>query len=111
MPDLLQRRRDMPDSFALPDAICDRLGASQIDAVRPDFDFNADVVEIRGERGLGPGMVPWQALLADEKLALIGHEAGQLINKDPVRGRLPGPAGGLLDRWSDLTRPDPGDPL
>jgi heat shock protein HtpX len=109
LPDPIHRRADLPHTFALLDAICARLNAPQIDALCPDGSFNAYVMEVRGQRVLGLGLVLWRALEPAERLALLGHEVGHLVNNDPARGSLLCHALVMLDRWAYLTRPSGGD--
>lgn len=109
LPKGLLRREDLPGTFALLDRICSRLKAPRVDAVDVSGEINASIGQIRGIRVLTLGAPLWVALAPDERLALIGHEIGHLVNQDPRRGRLVGLAAQILDRWGFLFSPGSND--
>ena len=101
-----QGRADLPLTFGLLDRLCAETGAPLIDRLEVNQQFNAFVTTRRGKRLLGLGVLLWAALEPAEKLALLGHELGHLVNNDPARRVIVHQAMATLDRWRYLIRPD-----
>jgi heat shock protein HtpX len=99
-------RSEVPKTFALLDQICAKLEAPAIDAVELGYDANAFMAQpgVIRRKGtiLGIGAILWLALDDDEKVALLAHEVGHLVNKDPARGRLLGGAISVVVGWIDF---------
>jgi Zn-dependent protease with chaperone function len=100
------RRPDAPKVFGVLDDICAQLNAPRIDGIHVLAEVNAYMAEYsKTERILGIGAPLWLALEPAERVALLAHEIGHLINHDPARGRLSYAALGTLARWHDLSHP------
>ncbi|MDG1470496.1 MAG: M48 family metallopeptidase [Ascidiaceihabitans sp.] len=88
-------RDDLPELFELLDQVCGNLDAPQIDGVHFMTDMNAYLFEYRPLFGkmrniLGIGLAYWYTLDPAERLALIAHEVGHMVNRDPGRSLVIG---------------------
>lgn len=92
-------RQDMPQSFALLDQICARMGAQPIDGLVIDLQANASVMQCRGKRILTIGCLLWDGLSPDQRMALLAHEVAHLVNNDPARSGLIWRGLSILDNW------------
>jgi Zn-dependent protease with chaperone function len=100
-------RDRIPTIYALVDGVCDELHARRVRGVVITSDLNASISRIgfRRQPYLFLGLPLWEALDPQERLAVLGHEAGHDINGDPFRGRLIGGALRSLGEWRYLLRP------
>jgi Zn-dependent protease with chaperone function len=96
-----------PELFAMVDDIARTVGTRSVNRIGVDGDFNASVsvYGIRGRRLLMIGMPLWVVLSPDERVALLGHELGHLVNGDLRHGALVWSAAESLRSWSYLLRP------
>ena len=85
-------REDLPDTFAMFDQISAGMNAPLITKLLLDDDFNAAVAVIRRERVLVIGALLWATLEDDQKIAVLAHEIGHLVNNDPTRSGFVGAA-------------------
>ncbi|MEM8848742.1 MAG: M48 family metallopeptidase [Pseudomonadota bacterium] len=105
LPDRLLRADDMPETFALLDALADAMQAPRITALTIEEDANAHVAQMRGEVLLGIGAILWSAATPEARRAILAHEMGHLVNGDPRRGGAIWQAREVLARWHDLIAP------
>lgn len=100
-------RDDLPTLAALSDRVAVALKAPRIEHFALDSKFNASVMRAgwRRETVLTLGLVLWQALDDDERIALIGHEMAHLANDDPARQGLVASALQTLDGLRYLLTP------
>lgn len=98
-PDNVSRRADMPQTFALLDDICLQLDAPKYTALLIDESFNASVTTIGKERLITIGAPLWEVATNAEKLAVLGHETGHMVNNDPGRRWLISKALDSLRQW------------
>lgn len=100
-------RNDYPALFALVDRVAAELKVRPVEHVRIDEQFNASMAEI----GLGRtpvltiGLPLWTSLVAQERVAIIGHELAHRANHDPARTMVIGNGLLALDRWNYLLAP------
>jgi heat shock protein HtpX len=104
-------RDDLPELFDLLDHVCADLNAPQIDGVHFISDMNAYLFEYRplfsAKRNImGIGLSYWYTLDPQERLALIAHEVGHLVNRDPGRSLVIWYAMQTLEAWLYWLRPD-----
>ncbi len=102
------QRVQAPTLFAVIDRVAAELGAPRPDVILVDAEFNAScsTVGLRRRRVLCLGLPLWTALPPQQRLALIAHELGHLVNGDPRRGVVSGIPVNTLNVLTDLTRPD-----
>lgn len=92
-------RASLPALYALTDRVADALGCAKLRHVELSAEFNAAVYQggWRREPVMRLGLILWQALNNEEKIAMIAHEMAHLSNNDPDRSRLIGMAGQTLE--------------
>lgn len=73
------------------------------------FNASATRVGLRRRPVLVLGLPLWNALTAQQRVALLGHELGHFVNGDPRRGLLVQPAVSALQRVDDWLRPVVGN--
>jgi heat shock protein HtpX len=97
-------RADLPEMFALLDQISAKLGGPKIDGVHVFADYNAYFTEYRrpDERILGIGMLLWETLTPQERVAVIAHELGHSVNEDPARTDILSKALNTLGQWRSV---------
>ncbi|MEU6340816.1 M48 family metalloprotease [Streptomyces sp. NPDC046977] len=108
MPDGIQvHRADAPALYALLDEVADNLGASRAHVVVVDPAANASVtvVGVRRRTVLTIGLGLWDPLTPQQRVALLGHEFGHLVNGDSRHGPFIGSACKALAQWYYLLRP------
>ena len=104
-PERLLTRQQAPEAFALLDQISAHLGAPQIDGIELMAGANAYLGQygvIRRRVVLGIGIVLWDGLSDQERLALLAHEIAHLANDDPARGRILAWAIEVLIGWYEV---------
>ncbi|WP_390910956.1 M48 family metalloprotease [Pseudosulfitobacter sp. SM2401] len=104
-------RDDLPELFELLDQVCADLDAPQIDGVHLMAEMNAYLFEYRPLFGakqniMGIGLGLWYTLAPKERLALMAHEIGHLVNRDPGRSLIIWYAMQTLEAWLYWLRPD-----
>ncbi|WP_425099822.1 M48 family metallopeptidase [Tropicibacter sp. S64] len=97
---------ELPQTFALIDAVGDRLIAPPIRYVVFDGLLNAGVSTIRNQHVLHIGLPLWLSLPREGRIAVLAHEQAHLVNDDPRRSGLLGRALEQLDHWDALLAPD-----
>lgn len=110
--DDVHSRGDLPKLFGLVDAIAEKMGAPRIDGIVISTEFNAFIAHSgwRRQRILGIGLVFWQVLTEEERVAVISHELAHEINGDPARSGLIRSAEQTLIAWIDVLTPSHADP-
>ena len=103
----LRRRNDAPALFTLLDAVAAEAGAKPAYAVITTADWNAayGAVGWRRRRVVTLGLPLWDALAADQKVAVLGHEFGHGVNGDARHGLIVGTSLGTLARLRWLLLP------
>lgn len=101
-------RAQLPQLYALIDQAADLLDAPRIDGLILTTEFNASVAEYgwRRRKVLFLGLTYWELLSPQERLGLLGHELGHLVNGDPLRKRLPMMALDILIRTGKAICPE-----
>jgi Zn-dependent protease with chaperone function len=99
-------RKDFPALYGLVNEIVQKLGGRPINHIVVDEDFNAaySVVGWRRVPVLWIGLPLWMALLPQERIALLAHEAAHGVNGDGTRSFVAGSALEALDEWLGLLR-------
>ncbi|MDX3076888.1 M48 family metallopeptidase [Streptomyces sp. MI02-7b] len=100
-------RGDAPALYGLLDEVAGALGAPRADVVVVDADVNASVqvMGLRRRIVLRIGLGLWEPLTPQQRIALLGHEFGHLVNGDTRQGLFVGSALGTLAQWYALLRP------
>lgn len=100
-------RSDAPVLWSIIDELRVRLGASPIEYLVIDHNFNASMgyVGIRRKRKLTLGYPLLYILDAQETVELISHELAHDVNRDPMRGYFHWYAVLALNRWYYITYP------
>lgn len=101
------RRAGAPELFALIDEIAGTVGTTGVHAVSVTAEFNASVSTygLRRRRLLSIGLGLWEAIGAQQRIALLGHELGHYANGDTRHGLVVGNALHSLDTWRYLLSP------
>lgn len=87
--------------------IAAHLGMSNVDAVAINGEWNASMGRYgwRRRKVLTIGLPLFDALGAQERVALLGHELAHAVNGDSTRGLIVGSAIYSLITWRDVLRP------
>jgi Zn-dependent protease with chaperone function len=103
----VRRREDAPVLFALLDQVAAEAGAKPVHAVLADGNWNASYLAIgwRGRRVVTLGLPLWDALPADQKVALLGHEFAHGVNGDARHGGIVGTSVATLARLYAMFQP------
>ncbi|MFD3457022.1 M48 family metalloprotease [Streptomyces sp. NPDC058691] len=101
-------RGDAPALYGLLDEVADALGAPRADVVVVDGEANASVMVagFRRRAVLTIGLGLWEPLTPQQRIAVLGHEFGHLVNGDARQGLFVGSACRALAQWYVLLRPD-----
>jgi len=101
-------RDQFPELYRLSDDVACALGASKLDGIVLDGQFNAGYVEAgwRRRRILRLGLPLLAILDGQECVALLAHELAHGVNGDPTRGLFVGSAVSSLAAWYEFLRPD-----
>jgi Zn-dependent protease with chaperone function len=104
------RRDDAPALFGLIDEVAEELGAPRVDTVVVASGVNASIGRVGPRRRvvLTLGLGLWDVLSPQQRVALLGHELGHLVNGDSRHGFFVGSALRSLAGWFALLRPDSG---
>jgi Zn-dependent protease with chaperone function len=105
----VRRREDAPVLFGLLDQVAAETGAKRAHAVVIDADWNAAYTTVgwRRRRVVILGLPLWDALPADQKVAVLGHEFAHGVNGDARRGVVVGTSIETLSRLYVLLQPGP----
>ncbi len=100
-------RSDAPVLWSIIEELRVRLGASPIEYLVIDQEFNASMayIGIRRKRELSLGYPLLHTLTAQEIVGLISHELAHDVNRDPMRGYFHWYAVLTLNRWYYITYP------
>jgi Zn-dependent protease with chaperone function len=103
----VRRRGDAPHLFALLDQVAAEVGARPVHAVIADGNWNASygAVGWRRRRVVTIGLPLWDALPADQKVAVLGHEFAHGVNGDARHGTIVGTSMATLFRVHEVLRP------
>ena len=99
-------RRDLvPGLFDLVDRVAETCGAAPPDYIILDLGNNASVqrVGLPGRTVLRIGGRLWLTLTPQERVAVLAHEFGHLVNGDPTRSRLIAPVLTTFGRFALIT--------
>jgi Zn-dependent protease with chaperone function len=101
-------RAEAPALYALLDEVAGALGAPRADVVVVDREVNASVrvVGVRRRTVLTIGLGLWEPLTPQQRVGLLGHEFGHLVNGDTRHGLFIRSALHALVRWYVLLRPE-----
>jgi heat shock protein HtpX len=97
-----------PELHRLVARVAEAVGAPMPQVVclaEDSFNASAGTVGLRRRRVLTIGVPLWQALGPQQRVALLGHELGHFVNRDPGRGLLVQPVYLTLATVVDLLRP------
>jgi Zn-dependent protease with chaperone function len=102
----LDQRADVPSLAALVDPVATAMGV-RVDRVRLTTRFTAYVRAegIRRRPALVLGVPMLAVLNGDERIALVGHEVGHLVNHDPTSSLVMGAALSIIGAWLDVLWP------
>jgi Zn-dependent protease with chaperone function len=105
----VRRRADAPVLFALLDQVAAEVGAKPVHRVIADGKWNASygTVGWRRHHVLTLGLPLWDALPADQKIAVLGHEFAHGVNGDARRGVIVGTSIATLTRLYVVLLPGP----
>jgi len=103
------RREDAPSLHVLVDRAAATIGIRAPDRVfvSSGFDSSTARVGLRRTPILHVGMALWGALSPQQRIALIGHELGQFIDRDIRRSPAAEPAMSALGRLAYFCEPSP----
>jgi len=101
-------RTSAPSSFAVLDEVARTTGSRPPDllVVTPQFNASVSRASMRGRHVFFIGLPLWEALDDHERLAVLGHECGHVVNGDIRSTLIVGTAIQSLHRWAGLLRPD-----
>lgn len=104
----VRHRADAPVLFGLLDQVAAGAGAKPAHGVVADGSWNASYSSVgwRRRRVVTLGLPLWDALSADQKVALLGHEFAHGVNGDARYGVIVGTSLATLDRLHSLLSPD-----
>lgn len=102
-------RDDAPVLFGVLDQIAAEVGAKPVHGVVADGKWNASYSALgwRRHRVVTLGLPLWDALAADQKLAVLGHEFAHGVNGDARHGVVVGTSLATLARLHAALLPDP----
>ncbi len=97
-----------PTLYKITDDVAQALGASNVDSIVIDWEFNAAFTQIgwRRKKIIFLGLPLFSILDGQEKVALLSHEVAHGVNGDPTRGLFVGAAINSLVTWHTLLRPN-----
>jgi Zn-dependent protease with chaperone function len=103
-------RRDAPRLYGLCDRVAAELKAEPIDLIVVNGDFNAGygTVGLRRTKVIFLGLPLWNALSAQQRVAVIGHELAHQVNGDSRHGLIVGTSLGSMSEIHSLLRPGHG---
>jgi Zn-dependent protease with chaperone function len=101
-------RESQPALYGLVARVTSELRSPPIDAIVLDHEFNASFGQygLNRRRILFLGLPLFMTLGPQERVALLGHEIGHGVNRDPARGFLIGGAILALAELYDVLMPD-----
>jgi heat shock protein HtpX len=104
----LLTEKDLPCLFQVLHRITNSLDSKPIYGVVLSGDYNASIgrIGLRRNTILSLGLPLFSNLSSQEKLALLGHEVGHLVNGDLTRGFYVGTALNTLATWYEVLHPD-----
>ncbi len=105
LPEGLLRPGDLPATFDLIDTLCDRMKAPRVTGLAVRRVPNAYASQRRGEKLIGFNAILWHIASREERIAILAHEIGHLVNGDPLRSGLAAQAYWVLGRWHGLAEP------
>lgn len=102
-------RDDAPVLFGLLDQVAAEVGAKPVHGVVTDGSWNASYSSVgwRRHRVVTLGLPLWDALSADQKVAILGHEFAHGVNGDARHGVVVGTSLQTLYRLHSMLLPDP----
>jgi Zn-dependent protease with chaperone function len=105
----VKRREDAPVLFAVLDQVAAEVGTRPVHGVVADANWNASyrAVGWRRRRVVILGLPLWDALPADQKVAILGHEFAHAVNGDARHGLIVGTSIATLARLRSMLRPAP----
>jgi Zn-dependent protease with chaperone function len=100
-------RKDAPVLFGVLDHVAAEVGAKPVQAVITNARWNASYRAIgwRRRRVVTLGLPLWDALPADQKIAVLGHEFAHGVNGDTRHGAIVGTSLATLNRLHTVLRP------
>lgn len=103
----LRYRNDAPVLFGLLDQVAAEVGARPVHAVATSAKWNASYAAVgwRRRRVVTLGLPLWDALTADQKVAVLGHEFAHGVNGDARHGAIVGTSLATLARLHDVLKP------
>jgi Zn-dependent protease with chaperone function len=102
-------RDDAPVLFSVLDQVAAEVGAKPVHGVVADASWNASYSSVgwRRRRVVTIGLPLWDALSADQKVAILGHEFAHGVNGDARHGVIVGTSLASLARLYSVLLPDP----
>jgi Zn-dependent protease with chaperone function len=106
-PEPIVKRAEVPSLYTLVDEVARAVGAPRVEGIVITSEMNSGVMRsgIRRRPYLRLGLPLLQALAPQERVALLGHEMGHLVNHDPRRGFIVGSAMRTMVSWAYLFTP------
>lgn len=100
-------RKDAPVLFGVLDQVAAEAGCRPARAVVTSAQWNASYAAIGWgrRRVVTLGLPLWEALAAEQKIAVLGHEFAHGVNGDARHGAIVGTSIGTLARLQDMLRP------
>jgi Zn-dependent protease with chaperone function len=104
-----KHRADAPVLFAVLDQVAAAVGAKPVHAVAASASWNASYSAAgwRRRRVVTLGLPLWDALPADQKIAVLGHEFAHGVNGDARHGTIVGTSIATLTRLYGALQPGP----
>lgn len=101
-------RSQLPQLYALIDQISGLLKAPALTGIVLTEHYNASVRQFGWRRRsvLYLGIPLWEMLSVEERLSVLGHEIGHLVNRDPMNNRLPALAFTILFKTGHAICPE-----
>jgi Zn-dependent protease with chaperone function len=105
----VRHRDDTPVLFSVLDQVAAEVGAKPAYGVVADGSWNASYSSVgwRRRRVVTLGLPLWDALSAEQKVAILGHEFAHGVNGDARHGVIVGTSLATLARLHSLLQPDP----
>lgn len=105
----IRYRTDAPVLFGVLDQVAAEVGAKPVHGVSTNSSWNASYMAVgwRRRRVVTLGLPLWDALPADQKIAILGHEFAHGVNGDARHGAIVGTSLATLARLYNVLRPGP----
>ena len=106
-PSGLLQRSQAPNLYRFVEEVCEHVASGRIDGIVLTPVFNASVkrIGVRRRVYMEIGVPLFVILTPQERVALLAHEVGHLVNGDPLRGVFVDSALNTLQTWHSILIP------